>query len=161
MFWNTFNCQTLLDYHKLYLKADVLILSDAFEKFREFFFKNHEIDPAYCYSVPGLTWQCGLKYTQVKLDLLTDYDMLPMFKNGIRGGYSGVLGDRYVKANNKYSVENEILKQHLLNETNYLENPTGNNSYKLKTTTIYLLYLDANNLYGWGMSQKLPIENFK
>ena len=53
--WNTFNCQTLLDYHKLYLKADVHILSDAFEKFREFFLKYHEIDPAYCYSAPGLT----------------------------------------------------------------------------------------------------------
>ena len=84
-----------------------------------------------------------------------------MFENGIRGGYSGVLGDRYVKANNKYLDENEILKQHLLNEKNYQENPTRNNSYKLKTTTNYLLYLDANNLYGWGMSQKLPTGNFK
>ena len=71
-------------------------------QFREFFLKYHEIDPAYCYSAPGLTWQCGLKYTKVKLDLLTDYDMLLMFEQGIRGGYSGVLGDRYVKANNKY-----------------------------------------------------------
>ena len=112
--WNTFNCQTLLDYHKLYLQVDVLILADAFEKFREFFLKHHEIDPAYCYSAPGLTWQCGLKYTQVKLDLLTDYDMLLMFENGIRGGYSGVLGDRYVKANNKYldgfnQMKNQII----------------------------------------------------
>ena len=55
--WNTFNYQTLLDYHKLYLRIDVLILADAFEKFREFFLKYHEIDPAYCYSAPGLTWQ--------------------------------------------------------------------------------------------------------
>ena len=56
--WRTFNCKTLLDYHNLYLKADVLILADAFEKFREFFLKYHEIGPAYCYSAPGLTWQC-------------------------------------------------------------------------------------------------------
>ena len=111
--------------------------------------------------------------------------MLLMFENGIRGGYSGVLGGRYVKANNKCAPlelckaesktlrcdvhgtcradlnENEILKQHLLNEKNYQENPTRNNSYKLKTTTNYLLYLDANNLYGWAMSQKLPTGDFK
>ena len=65
--WNTFNCQTLLDYHKLYLQVDVLILADAFEKFREFFLKHHEIDPAYCYSAPGLTWQCGLKIYENKI----------------------------------------------------------------------------------------------
>ena len=97
--WRTFNCKTLLDYHKLYLKADVLILADAFEKF---FLKYREIDPVYCCSAPGLTWQCGFKQTTIKLDLLTDYDMLLMFENGIRGGCSVVLGDRYVKANNKY-----------------------------------------------------------
>ena len=100
--WNAFGCKTLLDYHNLYLKADVLILADAFEKFRDFFLTNHQIDPAYCYSAPGLTWQCGFKYTDIELDLLSDYEMLLMFENGIRGGYSGVLGNRYVKANNKY-----------------------------------------------------------
>ena len=63
---------------------------------------NHDIDPAYCYSALDLTWQCGLKHTDINLDLLTDYKMLLMFENGIRGGYSGVLGNRYVKANNKH-----------------------------------------------------------
>ena len=64
--------------------------------------------------------------------------MLLMFENGIRGGYSGVLGDRYVKANNKYLDD---------------FNPNKKSNY--------LLYLDANNLYGWAMSQKLPTGNFK
>ena len=136
--WQTFNCQTLRDYHKLYLQTDVLILADAFEKFREFFLTHHEIDSAYCYSAPGLTWQCGFKYTEVKLDLLSDYDMLLMFENGIRGGYSGVLGDRYVKANNKYLED-----------------------YDSSKSSNYLLYLDANNLYGGAMSQKLPTGDFK
>ena len=77
--WEHYNCKTLLDYHNLYLKTDVLILADAFEKFRKFFIKYHEIDPCYCYSAPGLTWQCGLKYTGIKLELLTDVDMLQMF----------------------------------------------------------------------------------
>ena len=57
--------------------------------------------------------------------------------------------------------DEEILKQHLLNEKNCQENPTRNNRYKLKTTTKYLLYLDVNNLYGWAMSQKLPTGDFK
>ena len=136
--WNAFGCKTLIDYHNLYLKADVLILADAFEKFRDFFLTNHQIDPAYCYSAPGLTWQCGFKYTDIELDLLSDYEMLLMFENGIRGGYSGVLGKRYVKANNKYL-----------------------NDYEPKIPSNYLLYLDANNLYGWAMSQPLPTGDFK
>ena len=86
--WRTFNCKTLLNYHNLYLKADVLILADAFDKFRDFFFINHDVDLAYCYSAPGLTWQCGLKHTGIKSDILTDYEMLLMFESGIRGGYS-------------------------------------------------------------------------
>ena len=136
--WNAFDCKTLLDYHNLYLKADVLILSDAFEKFRDFFLTNHQIDPAYCYSAPGLTWQCGFKYTDIELDLLSDYEMLLMFENGIRGGYSGVLGKQYVKANNKYIKD-----------------------YDFKKPSNYFLYLDANNLYGWAMSQPLPTGDFK
>ena len=121
--WTTFNCKTLFDYRNLYLKADI------FEKFRDFFLRNHDIDPAYFYSAPGLTWQCRLKHTNIKLDLLTDYEMLLMFESGIRGGYSGVLGKRYVKANNKYLED-----------------------YDLNNPQNYLLYLDANNLYGWAMS---------
>ena len=136
--WNAFNCKTLLDYHNLYLKADVLILADAFEKFRDFFLTNHQIDPGYCYSAPGLTWQCGLKHTDIDLDLLIDYEMLLMFENGIRGGYSGVLGNRYVKANNKYLDDYDSIK------------PSN-----------YLLYLDANNLYGWAMSRPLPTGDFR
>ena len=62
--------------------------------------KNH--DPTYCYSASGLTWLCGLKHTNIKLYLLTDYEMLLTFESGIRGRYSSVLGKRYVKSNNKY-----------------------------------------------------------
>ena len=64
--------------------------------------------------------------------------MLLMFENGIRGGYSGVLGNRYFKANDKYLED-----------------------YNPKEPQNYLLYLDANNLYGWAMSQPFPTGNFK
>ena len=125
--WNIFGCKNLLDYHNLYLKIDVLTLADVFEKFRSFFLTHHNIDPCYCYSAPGLTWQCGLHYTDVTLDYLTNYGMLLMFEKGIRGGYSGVLGRRYARIS-----------------------PTNQ-----------LLYLDANNLYGWAMSQSLPTGDFR
>ena len=130
-------CDTFKDYLLLYQKLDVLILSDVFENFRELCLKHYEIDPAYCYSAPGLSWNAGLKFTGIELELLTDKDMLDMFKDGIRGGFSGVLGKRFVEANNKYIKEGEI------------KNPN------------YLWYTDANNLYGCGMSEKLPYKNFK
>ena len=73
-----------------------------------------------------------------------------MFENGIRGGYSGVLGDRYIKSNNKYlgNIEEILLREHLLNEKVYQVNLTRNNAFKLRQPSNYLLYLDANNLYG-------------
>ena len=141
--WNTFNCQTLLNYHKLYLQVDVLILADAFEKFREFFLKYHEIDPAYCYSAPGLTWQCGLKHTKIKLDLLTDYDMLLMFENGIRGGYSGVLGERHVKANNKYVPLDSTKLTSQSEDTNEKSTKQRQCRSIKQCQSNYLLYLDA------------------
>ena len=110
-----------------------------------FFLINHDIDPAYCYSAPGLTWQCGFKHTKINLDLLTNYDMLLMFENGIRGGCSGVLGDRYVKANNKYVP---------LDSTKLTTQSEDSNEKRTKQC-------QSNNLYGWAMSQKLPTGDFK
>ena len=161
--WEEFGCESFLDYHELYLKTDVLILADAFEKFRKFFLDNHQIDPCYCYSAPGLTWQCGLKYTGINLELLTDVDMLQMFENGIRGGFSGVLGPRYVKAHNKYTsnynkdyrIIDDQEKEECLKRIK--EGKSLNELFEKN----YLLYLDANNLYGWAMSQKLPTGSFK
>jgi hypothetical protein len=162
--WNTFNCKTLKDYHNLYLKTDVLILADAFEQFRDFFLHYHNIDPCYCFSAPGLTWQCGLRYTDIQLELLTDYDMLLMFEKGIRGGFSGVLGPRHVKAFNKYTPNyrgngNRILDDHEMKEC--MERLKRGENLNDFLTEKFLLYLDANNLYGWAMSQKLPTRDFK
>ena len=145
-------CKTFKDYLMIYQKLDVLILADVFENFRELCLKYYEIDPAYCYSAPGLSWNAGLKYTKIELDLLTDKDMLDMFKSGIRGGFSGVLGKRYVEANNKY----------LTKETTKTSKETTKalEDQKIKNPN-YLWYTDANNLYGSGISEKLPYKNFK
>ena len=86
--------------------------------------ENYGLDPAHFYTTPGLAWQACLKKTGVKLDLITDPDMLLMFERGIRGGITQVV-KRYAKANNKYM-----------------------NDYDRKEPSGYLQYLDTNNLYG-------------
>ena len=100
-------------------------------------FKVYELDSAHFLSLPGLAWQACLKETNVKLELLTDYDMLLMVEEGIRGGICHSI-HRHAKADNKY-----------------MEN------YDKNEESSYIQYLDANNLYGWAMSQKLPVNNFK
>ncbi len=135
--WKIFNCETLKDYLVEYCKIDVLLLTDSFLSFREECLKAYTIDPLYCYSLPGFTFEAFLKLSGTKLDLLTNPDMYLFFESGIRGGITNTVR-RYSKAN-----------CHRV--------PDYDSSAKPNT----ILYLDANNLYGHAMSQKLPISNFK
>ena len=81
-----------------------MLLADVFENFRNACMKNYELDPAHFVSLPGLAWQaCLKKKTNVELALITDYDMLLMIEDGIRGGICHAI-QRYAKANNKYKV---------------------------------------------------------
>ena len=136
--WNTFKMKTFKDYHKLYNETDVLLLADVFENFRNLCLKIYGLDPVYYYTAPGLAWDACLKMTNINLELLSDPNMLLMFEKGIRGGIS-IISNRCGEANNKY-MGNRFNK----NELNK-----------------YLMYLDANNLYGSAMSEKLPIHSFK
>ena len=86
--WSTFQMSTMREYHDLYLQSDVLLLADVFENFRDLCMKNYGLDPAWYYTSPGLSWDAGHKKTGVKLELLTDPDMLLFFEKGIRGGVS-------------------------------------------------------------------------
>ena len=99
--------------------------------------KEYELDPAHFLSLPGLVWQACLKKTNIELELLTDHDMLLIVEEGIRGGICHSI-HRYAKANNKYMK-------------NYNNNKESS----------YIQYLDANNLYVWAMSKKLPVNGFK
>jgi len=135
--WKTFNCINLGDYHDLYVKSDVLILADVFENFRNTCMSIYKLDPCHYYTAPGLSWDAMLYKTGVELELLTDSEMYRFIERGMRGGISTIT-KRYAKANNKYMKD-----------------------FKPEEESSYIIYLDANNLYGWAMSQCLPISNFK
>ena len=79
-----FEIKNVGEYHDLYLKSDTLLLADVFENFRKMCLKIYQLDPAKFFSAPGLAWQAALKKTEVKLELLTDTDMLLMVEKGIR-----------------------------------------------------------------------------
>ena len=132
-----FNINNLGEYHDLYVRSDTLLLADIFENFRQSCLKNYELDPAHFVSLPGLAWQACLKKTNVELELLTDFHMLLIVEEGIRGGICHAV-QRYAHANNKYM-----------------------NDHDRKKKSSYIQYLDANNLYGKTMTEKLPVKGFK
>ena len=98
---------------------------------------KYNLDPAKFLSAPRLAWQAPLNKTKVKLDLLTDINMLLMVEKSISGGICHSIY-RYGKTNNKYT-----------------------NDYDKNKRSSYLQYWDANNLYGWRMSQKFSVNSFE
>lgn len=135
--WQAFNCKTMQDYHDLYLKTDVLLLADVFEAFRTATLTTFHLDPSYYVSSPQLSWDCMMKMTGCELTLLSDPAMFTLINSNLRGGIS-VITKRHAKANNKYMGD----------------------LFKPEEPSSYILYLDANNLYGWAMSEPLPFDEF-
>jgi len=86
--WDNFKIKTFREYHDLYMKLDVLLLTDVFEIFRSVCLKNYGLDPCWYFTAPGLAWDACSKKTDVKLELMNDVDVLLMFEKGIRGGVS-------------------------------------------------------------------------
>ena len=135
--WEAFDLDNIGEYHDLYLFSDVLLLSDVFENFRKTCIEYYKLDPCHYFTSPGLSWDAMLKMTDIKLELMTDIDMFQFIEKGMRGGIS-YIANRHSKANNKYM-----------------------NKYDKKIPSKYIMYLDANNLYGWAMSQYLPTGCFR
>src|SRR3989454_192059 len=129
--------KTLGEYHDLYLKSDVLLLTDVFENFRKTCLEYYKLDPCHYFSAPGLTWDACLKMADISLELISDIDKYLFIEKGLRGGVS-IITHRKGTANNK-----------------------NMKSYDDKKPSKYIAYFDANNLYGWAMVQSMPFGGFK
>ena len=99
-----FNIKNGEELTEIYLKSDVLLLACVFEKFIKVSNNEFKINPLYCVSLPGYSWQCGLKYTGTNLQTLQDKDMILLLENNIRGGISSVMGDRYIKSDENKKI---------------------------------------------------------
>ena len=135
--WNMFELKTIGNYYDLYLKADVLLLTDVFEKFIDVCSEYYGLDLYHYFSSPGLSWDAMLKMNGVELEVISEVDMYLLVEKGVRDGIS-YIGKRYSKANNKYMK-----------------------SYDDSKSSKFVTYLDTNNLYGWTSSQYLPYSGFK
>ena len=137
--YETFNCNNLGEYSDLYLKTDVCILADIFEKFRDDCLDPalYGLDPVHFYTSPGLAWNAMLKITGQEIELISDLEMLNFFKAGIRGGLS------------QCSLRKAVVKNKYTHPSETIQDPS------------YLMYLDVNNLYGWAMCEKLPAGEYE
>ena len=125
------------DYHNHYLKKDVLLSTDVFEKFIATCLKLYWLDPCHYFSSPKLSWDAMLKMTGVKLEKMSAIDKYLFIEKGLTGGIY-YIGKRYAKASNKYV-----------------------NDYDHKKPSAFISYLDINNLYGWALTEYLPYKEFE
>ena len=136
--WKETQCRTLKDYHDLYLRMDVHLLSDVFLNFRRTLQEKFGLDCCHYMTLPSFSWDAMLKFTKAELELLDDYEMLCFTEKGKRGGLCFV--------NHRHATSND---------------PRCVSQYDPAKPTSQILYLDANNLYGGVMGMHLPKGNFK
>ena len=138
--YKTFGCKDMRDYHDLYLRSDVFLLADIFERFRNISMDKFQLDPCHYYTLPSMAFDALLKYTKIELELFKegDEDKYFFMEDAKIGGISGTGGKRYAKANNKYLKD-----------------------YNKEILSNFIMYCDANGLYSWAMTQKLPYGSFK
>ena len=163
------------EYHDFYCKVDTIQLADIMEYQRRRLLATHGLDILHSYTLPGFSWKAALKYTGQELELIYDREMYDFIQEGERGGIS-TIPHRYAKANNPYmgmlrgKLPIEIMKEtnkkisveavceyfldfseeEIMDLKERIESGKVFNPYK---PIKYIIYLDANNLYGWAMSQ--------
>ena len=130
--WDKFEMKNMSDYHNHYLKKDVFFMADVFEKFIDTCLKYYGLDPCHYFSSPGLSCDAMLKMSGAKSEKILDTDKYLFIQKRLRGGIS-YIAKRYAKAYDKYM-----------------------NDYDPKKPSVFIIYLDMNNLYGWAMSEYLP-----
>ena len=136
--WRVIGCRTFEDYLLFYLRLDVHQLADVFERFRELCMCEDGLEPSYYVTLPGMVWDSAFKMTGCSVDLLTDADMYEFFERGIRGGMTFV-NTHFTRTNSERVPE----------------------VYDSSQPHSDILYIDANNLYGHALSQRLPQSEFK
>ena len=135
-FYDEFECSNLLEYCMLYCECDTLLLSDVFLRTRKLLFEKFQLDACKYLSLPSFSYDVMLRMSRVSLDPLPDTDTYDFFRSSIRGGVS-YISERYVNVHDTPLSEDAILDP----------NVNANSS---------ILYLDMNNLYGYGLCQPLP-----
>ena len=169
-----YNLKTKKDFLMFYNKLDTLLLADIMNQFNNSCMEYYSLSPLNCYSLPGFGWNAMLKMTEVNLDYINNNNDYLRIEKGIRGGLSGVMGDRYYER----KEENIVIMNPTYHEIfNFKpENCSDKNidwgsitilgddnhedvkNCKAERMNLELLYIDKNNLYGEGMSQALPYE---
>ena len=129
-----FNCKNLGENTGLYCLSDTLQLADIWQVFTNETIKSYELDPGHYITLPSLSWDAMLKYTNVEIELISDPTLHQCIEKSIRGGIS-MITKRFSRANNKYLLE----------------------IYDPSKPIKHIMYLDKNNLYGHAMSQPLPV----
>ena len=135
--WDKVEMKNMGDYRDHYLKRDVLLLADVYEKFINTCLKYYGLDPCHYFSAPGLSWDVMLKMTGIELEKISDIDNYLFIEKGLGGGIS-YIAKRHRKANNEYCRD-----------------------YDKNKLSIFISYLDRNNLYGWAMNEYLPYGGFE
>ena len=121
----------------LYVKTDSILLCDVFENFRDLCLEYYGLDPCHYFSLPGFGWDAMLKMTGVEIELMSDINMYTFIEQNLRGGIT-TINHRHFKANNKYLDDFDDTQ-----------------------ASSYIMYVDANNLYGVGLSSKMPIKDYR
>ena len=135
--WRKFKMKNMGDYHDYYLKKDVLLLADVYEKCIDTCLKYYGLDLCHYFSAPGLSCDAMLKMTGIELEKILDIDQYLFIEKGLRGGISYIV-KIHSKANNECCPD-----------------------YDFKKPSTFISYLDMNNLYGWPMNEYLPYEGFE
>ena len=139
--YDALNINNMGEWHDLYLTCDVLGLADVMENFREACMKDDGLDPLHYFTLPGYSWDAMLKMTKVEIQLMKDQEMYKFAEDAVRGGVSQI-SKRRAKANNP--------------DANCKTAP-----YNPSKPKSWIIYKDANNLYGWAMFESLPKGGFR
>ncbi len=174
--WDTFGLKTMDEYLELYLKCDILLTCDCFERFRSKSLCDYDLDPGNYLTLPALSWDAALLKSKAEIELLTSHNAMLFFERGVRGGLSSI-SKRFSRAENKFITEEadaqtldsmqgsskrnledkdmvgtperkKTKSTHVESETTLLEQNTENAQNKDKTNTspTFIVDLDANNL---------------